>query len=94
MNTKITQGPWVNEDELGKAEMRQVSAFSPDGNRVLQIVVRSFNPDSDARIISAAPEMLNALREMVKEFRQLDLPYGSAAYLLATSALAKAEVTP
>lgn len=47
----------------------------------------------NAPLLRAAPEMLAALKEMVEEFRQLDLPYGSAAYLSAINAIELAERT-
>ena len=60
-----TQGKWHHETELDAPSRRQVSAFSSDGNRVLQIVVHSFNPDEDARLIAAAPDLLAALEDMI-----------------------------
>lgn len=43
-----------------------------------------------ARMLDAAPDLLEALIAMRDEFRALDLPYGSKAYCQATSAINKA----
>jgi hypothetical protein len=50
----------------------------------------NMNNPSASLIAAAAPDMLEALKAMVEEFRALDLPYGSKAYDKATSAINKA----
>lgn len=64
-DSKHTPGLWEIEPEMSAAKKRQVSAFSADGNRVLQIVIRSFRPDEDARLIAAAPVLLKMLKNIV-----------------------------
>lgn len=56
-----TPGPWIIEDNSTIQEGRQVAAFSDDGNRALQVIVRTFNPD-DLSLIAAAPDLLDALK--------------------------------
>jgi len=46
-------------------------AFSDDGNRVLQVIVRTFTPD-DLHLIAAAPDLLNALQAIVKSLADQD----------------------
>ena len=63
--TKHTPGPWFVGLNPTIPEGQQIEAFSEDGNRVLQVIVRTFNPD-DFHLIKAAPELLEALVEMVE----------------------------
>ena len=43
------------------------------------------NRTNDAHLMAAAPEILQALKDMCEEFRGHDLPYGSATYAKAIS---------
>jgi hypothetical protein len=63
--TKHTPGPWGIGLNPTIPEGQQIEAFSEDGNRVLQVIVRTFNPD-DLHLIAALPELLDALVEMVE----------------------------
>jgi hypothetical protein len=64
--TKHTPGPWgIGLNPTIPEGQQQIEAFSEDGNRVLQVIVRTFNPD-DLHLIKAAPELLEALVEMVE----------------------------
>ena len=62
---KHTPGPWGIGLNPTIPEGQQIEAYSEDGNRVLQVIVRTFNPD-DLHLIKAAPELLEALVEMVE----------------------------
>lgn len=86
MSVKHTPGPWVDESELATPTSRQVSSFSRDGNRVLQVVVASSNLEEDARLIAAAPELLDALEKIEQ---QLDYGQIDTARRIAFSALLK-----
>lgn len=101
---KHTPGPWEVDDHAGRLEIVgrptwKCRRFGVDGEwRVATIDDLSEDQDgaesetqANASLIAAAPELLDALKAMAKEFRQLDLPYGSHAYLLANKAIAKAE---
>jgi len=85
--SKHTPGPWAIEDNPTINEQQQVAAFSEDGNRVLQIIVRSFNPKEDMSLIAAAPDLLNAVRFLLSNHdNRISKPDHDAAY----AAIAKA----
>ena len=65
MTTKHTNEQWIIEINPTIPEGKQIAAFSEDGNRILQVVVRSFKADSDIALIAAAPKLLLALENMV-----------------------------
>ena len=89
-----TPEPWLVETFMRpKGEVTQVAAFSEDGNRILCCVVESFKKIEDARLISAAPELLEALimccqsmSSVLPDFN----PFDQAAYDKARAAIAKA----
>jgi hypothetical protein len=59
-----TPGPWGIGLNPTIPEGQQIEAYSEDGNRVLQVIVRTFNPD-DLHLIAAAPDLLEMLQEIV-----------------------------
>lgn len=61
---KHTPGPWGIGLNPTIPEGQQIEAFSEDGNRVLQVIVRTFNP-YDLHLIAAAPDLLEMLQEIV-----------------------------
>ena len=67
MSNKHTPEPWLVETFMrpNKGEVTQVAAFSEDGNRILCCVVESFKKIEDSRLIAAAPDLLEALEEIV-----------------------------
>jgi len=64
--TKHTHGPWDIGLNPTIPEGQQIEAYSEDGNRVLQVIVRTFNPD-DLHLIAAAPELLRVCIQAVTE---------------------------
>ena len=60
--SKHTPGPWIIESNPTIFEGAQIAAYSEDGNRVLQVIVRSFNTAEDMALIAAAPNLLFQLR--------------------------------
>lgn len=84
---KHTPGPWIDEMELPVAT-RQVAAFSGDGNRTLCVRIQSFNLEADARLIAAAPDMLEALKQAEQ---QIDYGQIDAAHRIIIAAIAKAD---
>lgn len=83
MSTQHTPGPWIVEDNPTIQEGKQIAAFSDDGNRALQVIVRTFKPD-DLSLIAAAPDLLDALQIMLKHANTM------TAKLVAHAAIAKA----
>lgn len=61
---KHTPGPWGIGLNPTIPEGQQIEAYSEDGNRVLQVIVRTFNPD-DLHLIAAAHDLLEILQEIV-----------------------------
>lgn len=84
-----TLGPWyASENQFG-----YVTATDTDGNPITVCITRT---EADARLIAAAPDMLHALRLMLREHDALQMAAGSTedrwpAATLARVALAKAE---
>lgn len=64
--SKHTPGPWIIEDNPCVKPAVQVAAFDGIGNRHLQVIIQSHVQEEDARLIAAAPELLEALSELVK----------------------------
>ena len=92
METKHTPGPWFMEtwSKFNGEQVTQVSAFSEYGNRTMQAIVNSGNSEANARLIAAAPDLLEALKEIVSAadgdgWNQLD-----AGLRKARAAIAKA----
>jgi hypothetical protein len=86
--TKHTPEPWGIGLNPTIPEGQQIEAFSEDGNRVLQVIVRTFNPD-DLHLIAAAPDLLNALRMVLDDSGAVDW-LGVRTYEVACAASAKA----
>jgi hypothetical protein len=86
----ITPGPWLIADE--KADVAIV-AFdqAAQHERVIAYCAIDGDTTANARLIAAAPELLEALKDMAADFRALDLPYGNRAYQQAIAAINKAE---
>lgn len=85
-----TTGPWIVETFAcpDRGEVTQVSAFSEDGNRILCCEVQSFKKIEDAKLIAAAPDLLEALQEIVAAadgtgWNQLDPSFSKARAALA-----------
>ena len=88
-----TPGPWFVEDNPTIFPAVQVSGFEDSGNRHLQVVIYSNSQEEDARLIAAAPDLLEALimccqsmSSVLPDFN----PFDQAAYDKARAAIAKA----
>lgn len=85
-----TEGPWEVVEELREndeivCDMLNCGYVIPSKGQALGLW------RDDARLISAAPDLLAALEMMCEEFRGHDLPYGSPAYRMANLAINKAK---
>ena len=81
----FTKGPWEAVPTDYDDEFDIVSYATEPGLAVAQHV-----SSRDMYAIAALPDLIGALEAMRKEFRGYHLPYGSKAYQLAGTALAKA----
>lgn len=81
---------WKVEEYENDLSQRGVRVVADDGETICSnepYYPTALNP-KHAHMIAAAPLMRAALEEMREEFRRLDLPYGSRAYLNAGNAIA------
>ncbi len=92
--TQHTPGPWTIEQfahPYGKTEDRTITSYTRTGNPLR--IGRAYNvmgpneTDANARLIAAAPDMLEALRNFT-EGRKIAY---TAALEIARAAIAKAE---
>lgn len=90
--SKHTQGPWVavhksqleNIDCLEIAEISDMRVIPARGGWPA-----NGTPETDARLIAAAPELLKALKACLPHVLKSDLPLGNE-YIDAVAAIAKA----
>lgn len=85
-----TPGPWIADGELIK---RDCAALGNTNVKIAKVSQRNLNTDGNARLIAAAPELLEALREYVErhEADSETSPIGCPEYDKAIAAIAKAE---
>jgi len=84
MTTEHTPGPWFQSDEDN-----QIRANTEDGHTT---ICEMWSTDSDARLIAAAPELLQALEEVCRtELYLQDHPKKIAAQKQARAAIANAK---
>ena len=86
---KGTPGPWFVEDNQTIFPAVQVAGFEDSGNRHLQVVIYSNSQEEDARLIAAAPELLEALVALTANYADVE-PGGSKNVDKARAAIAKA----
>lgn len=86
---KGTPGPWFVEDNPCVKPAVQVAAFDGVGNRHLQVIIQSHVQEEDARLIAAAPELLEALEALTANYADVE-PGGSKNVDKARAAIAKA----
>ena len=84
-----TPGPWIIEDNPCVKPAVQVAAFDGVGNRHLQVIIQSHVREEDARLIAAAPELLEALELMIDTHDEGGWP--TASITIARAAIAKAK---
>ena len=97
--SKHTPGPWKTSHELndGFSIVRQIG----EGNNLLPVAIavftRNYNTENievakaNARLIASAPELLEACKKVLAEFKKLNPPYLLPTIDLLANAIAKAE---
>jgi hypothetical protein len=70
MNAKHTPGPWRIWKDMDPKEPRQITGPSQDF--ICVIDEANTNDDANARLIAAAPELLEAAAELVNAFDSED----------------------
>ena len=75
MTTQHTQGEWKYDGELIIADMYPNEPFNLSGRKVVAIVEQLPNWEGNARLIAAAPKLLEALENML-----LDMEYARKTY--------------
>lgn len=87
-----TPGPWKVVD-LRNQQKGQIGIFSAarEGGRIANVLNRSLHPESDAQLIAAAPELLDALRRIQELTDRHQLPLVTEINEIASMALANAE---
>jgi len=88
-----TPGPW--EVTRGTGERLRVVDASHNVPCIATVHGRNGNVEADARLIAAAPDLLDALREMIEAIPLDDFGFGWAPLInakrVARAAIAKAE---
>lgn len=102
MSTKHTPGPWISAEAISSVVGLPVVKSGPEGGRLICNVNCAADPIhgkmpgddafnrealSNARLIAAAPELLNALRPFVRHPKE----WGLTEIQAANRAIAKAE---
>lgn len=95
MKTKHTPGPWMTWDESAAeiSILRHDDTDEPEGNRVVAvawIAPSHYEVIANARLIAAAPELLEALKGACEEHDGVERRV-APWYLKASAAIAKAE---
>lgn len=83
--SKHTPGPWKVEGSIYEHMHSEIVSAMPGSERGIAQVWKHENAMADARLIAAAPELLEAVREIAKQW-----PDSSAAKT-ARAAISKAE---
>ena len=86
-DAKHTRGPWKVAGPSAKGYLIVQGA---NGNGVAMVLMDSDDEEADARLIAAAPELLEALRYMRSEFPEQVTEGEKAAHQFAHAAIVKA----
>jgi len=92
---KHTPGPWEVLQETWHGDIEVHGIYAKDGTRIVETDCGHYPPNlPDARLIAAAPELLEAAKEAKLELcRHPDLDAVDAVLLKLGQAIAKAEGT-
>ena len=98
---KHTPGPWIAEETSPHSEMDMPAAFDiSDGITITAVVYCTSNSErsdkaaANARLIAAAPELLDELKSALRIFERDQVKASPAQYARIRAAIAKAEATP
>lgn len=96
--TQYTPGPWVAKQIPGLGANTLIFSESPDGHPYNDwtYIAQDVSGHANARLITAAPELCEALKCLVERFEGCMSHYGSpelAAFRNAHAAISKTEVT-
>lgn len=83
MKKQYTSGPWSVDAYLGVVACGRIIALTG--------VDTGLHRDANARLIAAAPDLLEALKEMLDNHEDACTGYGEGAAEKARAAIAKAE---
>jgi len=87
---KHTKGPWVVYDDTNDGKTSRIE-IAARGKTIARIYLSVAEEDfSNADLISAAPDMLEALRLAAHRFHYLTDPKDKATYSVIRAAIAKA----
>ena len=75
MEAKYTPGPWKIGGVVDGAEMSNATVTA--SNRIVADVGFESNGSANARLIAAAPEMLEALEDIVQQFERTRIMVGT-----------------
>lgn len=102
MSAKHTLGPWIADDNEGFSPWTIWSRMTPTGSgkpgpKIAQVIGDSAETDANARLIAAAPDLLEALMEIDARLRRCAAEpisaadaYDSFYQEIVASAIAKA----
>ena len=89
MKTSFTPGPWIHELDDG-ANIRCTDGYAICDMAYEYSSIPRDELEANARLITAAPELLEALNATLAVFRANGDNFGKAAQLKARAAIAKA----
>lgn len=89
MNTKHTAGPWKIDDALDLP--LAVIQDNEMGEGIAELGERTPENEANARLIAAAPELLEALQEMMSRYGSKNSGFDNEETAKARAAIAKAK---
>jgi len=72
-NTKHTPGPWHYDPHYLTVQVDS-TWMDDDNDKPVKCIIARVNEDANARLIAAAPELLEALQDMVSDHECLSKP--------------------
>jgi hypothetical protein len=86
--SKHTPGPWAYRKAFDTSQTFYIEG--PDGSWLCKSTISA--TEANARLIAAAPELLEALKDAMATFANVQFPHGEYRFMgMARAAIAKAE---